>query len=158
MSITRRDVLAAAVGCGLTTTTAGADEKPAADQPKSDPIFRGLPDAVRKAFEDTLPGYWCVRLATRGEKDAAVYRATVFHPAHGQSARVIDGESVTTPRLYDVALDSRGKSLEETARPIVPDQLPKAVVAAYEKWNPKGVKRMATMWSTELPRGKERVY
>jgi len=57
-----------------------------------------------------------------------------------------------------VALDSRGKSLEETARPIVPDQLPKAVVAAYEKWNPKGVKRMATMWSTELPRGKERIY
>ena len=112
----------------------------------------------RKAFEGALPGYWCVRLTTRGEKDAAVYRATVFHPGHGQFSRVIDGESVTTPRLYDLVLDARGKSLEETARPIVPDQLPQAVVAAYEKWNPKGVKRMATMWSTELPRGKERVY
>jgi hypothetical protein len=161
MLITRREALAAvAIVGGRATTVAGADEKPpATDQPKVDPILsRGLPDAVRKAFVDALPGYWCVRLGIRGEKDATVYRATVFHPGHGQTSHVKDGESITTPRLYDIELDGRGKSLEETARPIVPDRLPQVVLAAYEKWNPKGVKRMATMWTTELPRGKERVY
>ncbi len=161
MSLTRRDALAAVViGGGLAPTAAGADEQPpAADQPKVDPILsRGLPDAVRKAFVHALPGYWCVRLGVRGKEDAAVYRVTVFHPGHGQTSHVKDGEFVTTPRLYDIELDARGKSLEETARPIGPDQLPKAVLAAYERWNPKGVERMATMWSTELPRGKDRVY
>lgn len=160
MFVTRRDALIAVViGGGLATTKIRVDENSlTSDQPHDDPIFRGLPEAVRTAFEVALPGYWCIRLGTRGENDATVYRATVFHPDDGLRSNVVDGETVTTRRLYDMELDAQGKSLEETVRPIGPDQLPKAVLAAYEKWNPNWEIRLATMWSTELPRGKDRVY
>jgi hypothetical protein len=160
VSVNRRNALAAVVPGGLTATAIRADEQPPADvQPEADPILsQGLPDAVRRAFTDALPGYWCVRLAVRGEGDGAVYRATVFHPSRGQTSNVIGEEAVTTPRFYDVELDARGESLEETVRPTTPDHVPQAVLAAYEKWNPKSLKRMATMWSTEVPRGKDRVY
>lgn len=162
MSITRRDALAAAVSCGLTAAAAArADETPAAKEPpKHDPVYSLLPDRVRTVFEDTFPGHRCIRLVTRGEKDAAVYRATVFDPANTSSAshQFVGGEFICTPPLYHLELDVQGKVLEEPPHPIGPDRLPKAVAAAYEKWNPKGLKRMTTMWWTEVSRGKDRVY
>jgi hypothetical protein len=162
MSITRREALAAAVGCGLmTTVTAGADDKPAAPEPpKRDPIYSNVPDAIRKVFDDTFPNHRCIRMVTRGEKDATVYRATVFNPADlSVITQLVDGGHIMTPPLYHLELDATGKVLEETRRPVLDlGQLPKAVVAAHEKWNAKGVKGMALMWSTQVPRGKDRVY
>jgi hypothetical protein len=89
-----------------------------------------------------------------------VYRATVFDPAAMSSfSQRVGGEHVTTPELYHLELDAGGKVLEETLRPVHdPGQLPKAVVAAYEKWNPKGVKGQELWWLTEVPRGEARVY
>jgi hypothetical protein len=162
MSITRRAALAAALGCGLTTTPTGADEKPAAKgPPPRDPVLSlNLPPAIRKAFEDTFPNHRCIRLGTRGRDEAAVYRGTFFDPANWSSATggLVDGESVVTPPLYHLELDAAAKVLEETHRPIDPKQLPKAVQAAYEKWNPKGVTGQEHFWLTEVARGKARVY
>jgi hypothetical protein len=163
MSITRRDALAAVVGGGLTTTAAaGADEKPAAVEPlKRDPVYSNLPTAARKVFEDTFPNHRIIRLVTRGDGEEAVYRGTVFDLTDTtltSGHELVGGEFVTTPKLYYLEVDAKGKVLEELPRPIGPDRVPKAVLAAYEKWNPKGVKRMATMWTTEVPRGKGRVY
>src|SRR5687767_3895168 len=141
MSIMRREVLAAAVFCGL-ASTALADEKPSAQSPAHrDPVLSFVPSAARKVFEDTFPRYRCIRLVTQGEDEAAVYRATFFDPANwsGASGGLIDGEHVVTPPLYHLELDAAGKVIEESQRPVKPEQLPKAVSAAYEKWNPKGV-------------------
>jgi hypothetical protein len=159
MLLTLRQALVAAVVCGL-TAAAGAGDAPAAKGPPTrDPVYFDLPAAARKVFEDTFPNHRCIRLVTRGEGKAAVYRGTVFDLT-GQAAvsGVKRGEVVTTPVLYDLEVDAKGKVLEEQRRPIRPGQLPKAVAAAYEKWNPKGVRRLATDWSTEVPRGKDRVY
>lgn len=160
MSITRRAALVAVVGCGLTAAVAWADEKPAASQERRlDPVYVHLPTEIRKVFEDTFPNHRCIRLVIRGEKNAAVYRATVFDLADMSATVLYVGEEcICTPKLYQLELDARGKVVEETRRPIGPDRLPSAVAAAYEKWNPKGLKRMATLWSTEVPRGKDRVY
>jgi hypothetical protein len=162
MSITRREALTAAVGCGLTTTAAaGADDKPLAakERPRPDPVYSNVPAAIRKVFEDTFPNYRCIRMAIRGEKDATVYRATVFNPASGGAhTQHVGGEIVTTPILYHLELDAAGKVLEETPRFVDTGRLPKAVTAAYEKWNPKGVKGQELWWQTEVPRGKDRVY
>jgi hypothetical protein len=162
MSISRRDALAAAVGCGLTTTAARADEKPAAKgPPQRDPVLSRLTPAARKVFEDTFPNYRCIRLARRGQDEAAVYRGTFFDHANwaGAEVRLVDGESVATPPLFHMEVDAAGKVLEETPREIDPKQLPKAVQAAYEKWNPKGVTgRSGHFWLTEVVRGKARVY
>jgi hypothetical protein len=162
MPITRREALAAAAGCGLATPAeARADEKPpAAPGGRSDPVFGNLPNAVRAVVEDTFPGHRCIRLAERQEKGATVYRVTVFNPAdttvHTQS---VGGELVSQPRLYHVELTADGKVIEETYRPVLDlGRLPKPVLAAYQKWNPKGVTGMVVAWSTEVPRGKERIY
>lgn len=162
MSMTRRGALAAAVGCGLTTAALG-DEKPAAKEaPKRDPVLSSLtPAAVRKVFEDTFPGLRCIRLARRGKDNDVVYRGTFFDPAEWSSTtvRFVNGESVVTPPLYEQELDAAAKVIEETHRPIDPKQLPKAVQAAYEKWNPKGVEGLSGhFWLTEVPRGKDRIY
>lgn len=160
MSITRREALAAAVAGGL-TAAAAADEKPVAKEPPPrDPVYWSVPDPVRKVFETTFPGYRCIRLVTRGENDAAVYRATVFDPADWgrTSGGRIDGERVVTPPLYHIEVDATGKVLEETLRWVRLDQLPKAVLAAYQKWNPKGVQGAEFHCQTEVPRGKNRVY
>lgn len=159
MSITRRQALGIAGGCGL--TTAGVDEKPAAaGPPKSDPVLRLLTPAARKVFEDTFPGHRCIRLARRGKDEDAVYRGTFFDPANwaGATVELIGGESVVTPPLFHLEVDAGGKVLEETIRPIDPKRLPKAVLAEYDKWNPKGVTGREHFWLTEVPRGKGRVY
>jgi hypothetical protein len=160
MSITRRDALAAALG--LTAATAGADEKPPAakEPPRREPVYSHLPDAARKVFEDTFPGHFCIRMVTRGRRDAEVYRGTVFDPrSAGSHHQHVDGEHVATPILYQLEVDANGKIVEEALRPILDlARLPKAVVAAYEKWNPKGVKGQEFYWLTEVPREKDRVY
>ena len=161
MSISRRDALVAVVGCGLTATSAaGSDEKPAAKEaPKPDPVYSHLPNDIRKVYEDTFPNHRCVRLTIRGEKDKAVYRATVFDLASmSASVQQVGGELICTPQLFRLELDARGQVLEETRRPIEKERVPKAVAAAYDQWNPKELKRMATLWSTEVARGKDRVY
>jgi hypothetical protein len=160
MLITLRQALVAAVVCGLTAAAAGADDPPPAKQPPMrDPVYLDLTAAARKVFEDTFPNHRCIRLVTRGEGEAAVYRATVFDLTDQSAVHAIKAnkEVVTTPVLYDLEVDAKGKVLEETRRPIAPGQVPKAVVAAYEKWNPK-IRRLATDWSTQVPRGKDRVY
>ena len=98
MSITRREALAAAVGCGLTTTAAaGADDKPAAKGPAwHDPVYSHVPPAVLAVFEGTFPNHRCIRMAIRGEKDAAVYRATVFAPASTRVHTQQVGEEIVT--------------------------------------------------------------
>lgn len=163
MDISRRDALTAVMGCGLMTTTATADDdKPTAKEPpKRDPVVASVPAAVRKIFEETYPGYRCIRMGRRGEGEKAVYRGTFYNLAEWSSTQVrhVDGESVITPPLYHLELDAAGKVIEETHRPIQPKQLPKAVQAAYEKWNPKGIEgRSGHFWLTEVPRGKTRVY
>src|SRR5207245_8734458 len=106
--------------------------------PPRDPVYMHLPDAVRAVFEDTFPNHRCIRLVTRGEKDATVYRATVFNPAAMSStSRLVDGENVTTPSLDHLELDAGGKVLEETLHFVDTRRLPKAVTAAYETWHPK---------------------
>ena len=58
----------------------------------------------------------------------------------GLHRRPVDGEHVATPILYQLEVDANGKIVEEALRPILDlARLPKAVVAAYENWNPKGV-------------------
>jgi hypothetical protein len=161
MSLTRREALTAAVGCGLMTTAVRADEKPAADTPRHDAVLSSVPDAARKVFEATFPGHRCIRMARRGLDQAAVYRGTFFNPDIWSSAsvRMVDGESVTTPPLFHLELDASGKVLEESPREVDPKQLPKAVWDAYQKWNPKGVEgRSGHFWQTQVERGKARVY
>lgn len=162
MSLTRRDALAAVVGGGLLTNMAQADEKPAADRPtRRDPVLSSVPPVVAKVFEDTFPGHRCIRMAVHGRNDAAVYRGTFFDPANwtGTEGRMVDGESVRTPPLHHLEVDSSGKVVEESLRPIDPKQLPTAVRDAYLKWNPKGVEgRSGHFWLTEVQRGKARVY
>src|SRR5262249_8406231 len=116
--------------------------------------------AVRKVFEDTFPHHFCIRMVTRGKQDAEVYRGTVFDPrSAGSSHQHVDSEHVATPILYQLEVDANGKVVEEMLRPILDlTPLPKAVVAAYEKWNPKGVKGQELYWLTEVPREKARVY
>jgi hypothetical protein len=163
MAITRREALAAAVGCGLTTTAAaGADDKPpaAAERPRRDPVYMHVPEAIRAVFEDTFPNHRCIRLARRQEKGAPVYRATVFDPASaGAETQRVGEESVTQPILYHLELSATGSVIEETPRPVFDlGRLPKAVLAGYEKWNPKGVQGQEFWWLTEVPRGEARVY
>ena len=168
MSINRREALAAAVGCGLTTAAAGADDKPPAARERPDPVFSNVPVAIRPVFESTFPNHRCVRMALRPVKDKDkgkgkdkyTYRGTFFNPASTTVRTKGEGEEIVTqPLLYDLEVSEEGKVIEETPHPVLkPERLPKAVVAAYEKWNPKGVKGMAVMWTTEVPRGKDRVY
>src|SRR5262249_7733647 len=68
-------------------------------------------------------------------------------------------EIVSQPILYHLQVSEEGKVVEETPHPVLDlEKLPKAVVASFEKWNPKGVKGMAVLWWTEIARGKDRVY
>jgi hypothetical protein len=164
MPVTRRQALAAAVGCGLTTIpTTRADEKlPATREPlKQDPVLSHMPAATRKVFEETFPNHRIIRLVKRGDGEDSVYRGTVFDlssPTLTSGHDHFGGEFVTTPKLFYLELDAKGKVLEELPRPIEPTRAPKAVVDAYDKWNPKELRRLTTMWSTEIPRGKGRVY
>src|SRR5688500_14465576 len=104
MPPTRRDALAAALGCGLTTTTAAADDKPAVAEPlKRDPMYSNLSAAARKVFEETFPSHRIIRLVMRGDGEDAVYRGTVFGLADTTLTSGHDratGEFVTTPRLW----------------------------------------------------------
>jgi hypothetical protein len=171
MVLTRRDTLAAAVACGLTAAAraegapaaeAPAREPPAAkDPPPRDPVSSSLtPAPVQKVFDETFPGLRCIRLTRRGQDEAAVFRGTFFDPANWWSTTVefVNGESVVTPPLFHQELDAAGKVLEETYRPIDPKRLPRAVQAAYEKWNPQAVQGREHFWLTEVARGKPRVY
>jgi hypothetical protein len=127
--------------------------------PPHDPVYMHLPEAIRKVFEETFPGHRCIRLVIRGEKEATVYRATVFHPAAmSSSSKRVGEEEVITPPLDYLELDAGGKVLEETLHFVDPGRLPKPVTAAYEKWNPKGVTAREHWWMTEVQRGKDRVY
>jgi hypothetical protein len=161
--MTRRVVLAAVVGFGLTmTAVAGAaDQQPAGKEKPRNPLYSSMPSAVRAVFEDAFPNHVCIRLVRRQEKGATMYRGTVFDSASGgaQTKRVGE-EIVTEPILYHLEISETGKVLEETLRPVFdPKQLPKAVLAAYEKWNPKGVTGSSGhWWMTEVPRGEARVY
>src|SRR5262249_46776332 len=93
-------------------------------------------------------------------KGAMVYRATVFNPASGGAeTRQVGAENITQPILYHLELSESGKVLEETPRPVLDlKRLPKAVVAGYEKWNPKGGTGQEHRWTTEVPRGEARIY
>src|SRR5262245_10488070 len=161
MAVTRRDALAAAIGL-TTAEVARAEEKvPAAKMAlRVEPLYSHVPEAVRKVFEDTFPDHYCIRMVTRGRQDAAVYRGTVFDPRSAASHHQhVDGEHVATPILHQLEVDGDGKVVEESLRPILDlARVPKAVVAAYDKWNPKGVKGQEFYWLTEVPREKARVY
>jgi len=161
MPITRRDTLAAAIGLTAATVSRAEDRAPVAKAaPRMEPLYSHLPGAVRKVFEETFPNHFCIRMVTRGKRDAAVYRGTVFdtHSA-GSHHQLVDGEHVATPILYQLELDAGGKIVEESLRPILDlTGVPKAVIAAYEKWNPKGIKGQEFYWLTEVPREQARVY
>ena len=124
-----------------------------------DPVYMHLPEEIRRVFEETFPDHRCIRLVIRGEKEATVYRATVFHPAAMSSnSQRVGGERIITPPLDHLELDASGKVLEETLHFVDAVRLPKPVTAAYEKWNPKGVTAREHFWLTEVQRGKDRVY
>jgi hypothetical protein len=133
--------MAAAVGCGLAATASGTEGQSPPAGPRPDPVYVHLPDAIRAVFESTFPNHRCVRMAVRQEKGAAVYRGTVFNPASaGAQTSQVGEESITEPILYHLEAAADGKVIEETPRPVHdPGKLPNPVVAAYEKWNPKGV-------------------
>lgn len=100
-------------------------------------------------------------MGSRGLGEKAVYRGTFFNLAvwSASGVRQEGEESVATPPLYHREGDAAGNIVDETPRPIDPMLLPKAVQAAYEKWNPNGlVGRSGHYWMTEVPRGKARVY
>jgi len=164
MPVNRRQALAAAIGCGLTTaSTTRADEKPPQTREplKQDPVLPHLPAAARKVFEETFPNHRIIRLVQRGDGEDAVYRGTVFDlssPTLTSGHDRFAGELVTTPKLFYLEVDAKGKIQEELPRPIEPTQAPKAVVDAFDKWNRKELRRLTTIWSTEIPRGKDRVY
>jgi hypothetical protein len=161
MSITRREALAAVVGCGLTTAAVGTDDQPpgAAEQPRPDPVLNHVPREVRAVCEETFPGHRCLRVAEREEKGAKVFRVTVFDPASmGAETRLVNGEHVTQLPLYHLELTADGKVLEETVHWIDPRRWPKPVQASYQKWNPNGVKGQELHSLTEVPRGEARVY
>jgi hypothetical protein len=161
MSITRRQALAAGVGCTLATAAVGADDNPpaATERPRPDPVLSRVPGEVRAVCEDTFPGYRCLRVAEREEKGAKVFRLTVFDPAGmGSESRLVNGEHVTELPLYHLELTADGKVLEETLHWIDPARWPKPVRASYRKWNPKGVKGQELHSLTELRRGEARVY
>ena len=60
--------------------------------------------------------------------------------------------------MYDISVNAEGKVLEVSNHAINRDLAPKGVIAAYEKWNSKGLKGMVTEWTTEVGSGKGRVY
>lgn len=161
MSLTRRDALAAALGGGLLTATAGADEKPAAaERPWADPVIAHVPLVIRPVFESTFPGHRCVRMAVRKGKPAPTYRGTFFNPTDPtvHTKRDDDGDLVTQPILYHLEVASDLTIVEETPHPLHLKLVPAGVMAAYQKWDPHQIKAMARMWYTGVPRGKDRVY
>jgi hypothetical protein len=161
MSLTRRDALAAVVGCTLTATAAGADEKPAAKpRPWRDPVLSNVPPALQSVFENVFPNHRCIRMAVRQVKDATAYRGTFFNPADTTvRSNQEGGEFVSRPLLYDLEVSDDGKIVEETPHRVLDlGRLPKPVVAAYEQWNPKGITGMFIQWWTEVPRGRDRTY
>ncbi|MFT3883241.1 MAG: hypothetical protein QM703_26760 [Gemmatales bacterium] len=161
MSITRRNALVTFAGCGVTAAVAGVDDKPGYDVSKRDPVYSSVPATVRQVFEETFPQHRCVRMVIHDRgKETAVYRGTVFNPADvwSTSVRLVNGESVVTPILDEMEVDAQGKVLEEPLRLFNPQRLPRAVVAAYQTWNPKRVKGQEQIWQTEVARGKDRIY
>jgi len=158
MSITRREALAAAVGCGLTTTgAAGADDKPPrpAEPPRRDPVYGSLPEAIRAVFETTFPGYRCIRMAIRQEKGAAVYRGTVFNPPAGAQTRRVGEESVTEPILYHLEVAADAKIIEETPRPVDPGRLPRRSSPPTRSGTRRGSKGREHWWNDGGARGKD---
>jgi hypothetical protein len=161
MSITRREALAAVVGCGLTTAAVAADDRPptAPERPRPDPVLLSVPGEVRAVCEETFPGHRCLRVAVREEKGAKLFHLTVFDPAGmGTESRLVNGEHVTQLPLYHLELTADGKVLEETAHWIDPKRWPRPVQAGYQKWNPNGVQGQELHSLTEVPRGEARVY
>jgi hypothetical protein len=165
MAMTRRAALAAAAGFGLTTATARADEKPpaAGERPRPDPVLTNVPPAILPVFDKTFPNHRCIRMAMRPVKDKGkdryTYRGTFFNPTATRVRTKGEGEDIVTqPILYHLEVSEEGKVIEETTRPVEPAAVPRAVLAAYDKWDPKPVKAMARTWTTAVPRGKDRVY
>jgi hypothetical protein len=160
MSLSRREAMSAVVGCGLAATASGNEGQPPLAELRRDPVYVNMPNAIREVFEATFPNHRCVRMAMRQEKGAAVYRATVFDPTCSRaSQREVGDETVSEPILYHLEVSADARVIEETAHPVLDrGRLPKAVVASYEKWNPKGVEGREHWWTTELPRGGTRVY
>lgn len=160
MTLSRRGAMAAAVGCGVAATASGTEIQPPPAEPRRDPMYGDMPEAIRAVFESTFPNHRCVRMAMRQEKGAAVYRGTVFDPACSAAhTQLVGDETVSQPILYHLEVSADARVIEETAHPVLDlERLPKPVVASYKKWNPKGVTGREHWWTTELPRGGTRVY
>ena len=164
MTINRRHALTAVVGGLACTAAARADDKPAAKVEDRfptlprDSLLAALPPAALKVVEHWFPNHWCVRLVTHHRANPKWYQATLFMPRGQRSINWIDGDEIAVPPMYQVSVNAEGMVLEESNHAIERDLVPEVVTAAAEKWNPTGVKGMATTWATEVAAGKERIY
>src|SRR5262249_54002774 len=118
-----------------------------------------VPTEVRKICEETFPGYRCLKVVWREEKDVKIFRATFFNPADmGAESRLVNGEHITQLSLYDLELTADVKIIAESAHWIDAKRWPKQVQASFQKWNPKGVKGQEMHSFTEVRKGDSRVY
>jgi hypothetical protein len=156
MTMNRRAALTAVVG-GLACAGAAKAEDKFPTLPR-DSLLAALAPAALKVVEHWFPNYWCVRLVTHHQANPKWYHATLFTPRGPRRTNWSDGNEIAVPPMYEVSVDADGKVLEESNHAIERGLVPKAVLAAFAKWNAKGVGGMATTWATEVAAGKERVF
>jgi hypothetical protein len=83
---------------------------------------------------------------------------TFFNDNGMIQSKKIGDDWISEPLQYQLELAADGHIIEEQAHLISELAVPKAVLASYQKWNPKGLKGMIVAWGAEQPRNKKREF
>jgi hypothetical protein len=133
---------------------------PPKKEPRNDEILALQPVPIRKACQDTCPDsfYRILRIVEHQKQKPFTYTVTFINVGPGTAWRKAGDDWIAELPQYQLELDASGGVIEEQAHCISPSVVPKAVLAGYQKWNPKGLTGMTVAWGVGQPRNKKRVF
>jgi hypothetical protein len=131
-----------------------------AKEPRHEEIMTLQPMPIQKACQEICPDayYRIFRIVEHQKVKPFTYTVTFFSVGPGTRWRKVGDDWVAELPQFDVELAADGHIIEEGAHDISGSAVPKAVLAGYRKWNPKGLTGMWVRWGVMQPKNEKRTF
>jgi hypothetical protein len=133
---------------------------PVTNGQRSDPILFSQPPPIRKACQDICPDtfYQILRIAEHQKVKPYTYTVTFFNTNGMIQCQKFGDDWISELPLWQLELAADGTVIEEGRHLISELAVPRAVMAGFKKWNPKGLKGMIVSWGVERKRNQKREF
>lgn len=133
---------------------------PVTNGQRSDAILVSQPPPIRKACQDICPDkfYQILRIAEHQKSKPYTYRVTFINTNGMIQCQKLGDDWINELPQWQLELAANGTVITEERHLISQEAVPKAVMAGFRKWNPKGLTGMIVAWGVWQKKNQKREF